>query len=219
MFMVIKRLIDLFGAAAVLLVLSPLLLITMLCIWLEDGLPIFFTQRRAGQGESEFDILKFRSMRINNEPAETMGIVTGSHPLITRTGRFIRRFKIDELPQLFNVLKGEMSLVGPRPTLLAQVRDYDAFERRRLEMKPGMTGWTQVNGSINLPWDERIALDVWYTENWSLLLDFKILLQTVEVVLFGETPNPRVLAEAAAYAQRAKHSPKNSSTNSPKGSR
>ena len=207
--MTFKRLIDLFGAAAVLLVLSPLLLVTMLCIVLEDGLPIFFSQKRAGQGESEFDILKFRSMRVNDEPAETMGVVTVSHPLVTRTGRFIRRFKIDELPQLFNVFKGEMSLVGPRPTLLQQVHDYNAFERRRLEMKPGMTGWTQVNGSINLPWEERIALDVWYTENWSLLLDFKILLQTVGVVLFGETPNPRVLEEAAAYAQRAKRSPEN----------
>ena len=209
MWMTLKRLIDLFGAAAVLLVLSPLLLVTMLCIVLEDGLPIFFSQKRAGQGESEFDILKFRSMRVNDEPAETMGVVTVSHPLVTRTGRFIRRFKIDELPQLYNVLRGEMSLVGPRPTLLQQVHDYNAFERRRLEMKPGMTGWTQVNGSINLPWDERIALDVWYTENWSLLLDFKILLQTVGVVLFGETPNPRVLEEAAAYAQRAKRSPEN----------
>ena len=203
--MTIKRLIDIAGAAAVLLVLSPLLLITIVCIVLEDGFPIFFTQKRAGQGEREFDILKFRSMRVNTENAETMGTVTGSHPLITRTGRFIRRFKIDELPQIINVLKGDLSLVGPRPTLLAQVKGYSDFERRRLKMKPGMTGWAQVNGNINLPWEERIALDVWYVENWSLILDFKILLRTVGVVLFGETPNRHALEEAHAYANRTQN--------------
>ena len=201
---IIKRLIDLVGAASVLLILSPLLLATMICIVLEDGFPIFFTQKRAGQNEKEFDILKFRSMRVNTEAAETMGTVTGTHPLVTRTGRFIRRFKIDELPQIINVLKGDLSLVGPRPTLLAQVKEYSDFERRRMKMKPGMTGWAQVNGNINLPWEERIALDVWYVENWSLILDFKILLRTVGVVLFGETPNPRALEEAHAHANRVK---------------
>ncbi len=185
-----------------LLVLSPLLLATMLCIVLEDGLPIFFTQKRAGQNDKEFDILKFRSMRVNTEAAETMGTVTGSHPLVTRTGRFIRRFKIDELPQIINVLKGDLSLVGPRPTLPAQVKEYSDFERRRLELKPGMTGWAQVNGNINLSWEERIALDIWYVENWSLILDFKILLRTVGVVLFGETPNRHALEEAHAYASQ-----------------
>ncbi len=207
--MIIKRLIDIVGAASVLLVLSPLLLATMLCIVLEDGFPIFFTQKRAGQKEREFDILKFRSMRVNTEAAETMGTVTGSHPLVTRTGRFIRRFKIDELPQIINVLKGDLSLVGPRPTLLAQVKEYSDFERRRLEMKPGMTGWAQVNGNINLSWEERIALDVWYVENWSLILDFKILLRTVGVVLFGETPNPHALEEAHAHASHYANHPKN----------
>ena len=203
--MTIKRTIDIVGAASVLLVLSPLLLATVVCVVLEDGLPIFFTQKRAGQNEREFDILKFRSMRVNTASAETMGTVTGSHPLVTRTGRFIRRFKIDELPQIINVLKGDLSLVGPRPTLLAQVEEYSDFERRRLEMKPGMTGWAQVNGNINLPWEDRIALDVWYVEHWSLVLDFKILLRTVGVVLFGETPNRHALEEATTYATRLKH--------------
>ena len=203
--MTLKRLLDITLAAAVLLALSPLLIATVICIVLEDGLPVFFTQKRAGQNGREFDILKFRSMRVNTEAAETMGTVTGSHPLVTRTGRFIRRFKIDELPQLINVLKGDLSLVGPRPTLLAQVQQYSDFERRRIKMKPGMTGWAQVNGNISLPWEERIALDVWYVENWSLTLDMEILLRTVGVVLFGETPNRRALEEATAYAHKLEH--------------
>ena len=186
--MTIKRLIDIVGAASALLVLSPLLLATMICIVLEDGFPIFFTQKRAGQNEREFDILKFRSMRVNTEAAESMGTVTGTHPLVTRTGRFIRRFKIDELPQIINVLKGDLSLVGPRPTLLAQVKEYSDFERRRMAMKPGMTGWAQVNGSRGPLHDQadvarRVELDVEYIERANLFWDLKIMLITLPVLL------------------------------------
>ena len=173
--LVVKRALDLVVAATALLVLSPLLLLTALLILLEDGRPVFFRQTRAGRHGRPFSILKFRSMTVNDAPVASMGAVTGAHPLVTKVGRVTRRTKIDELPQLLNVLTGDLSLVGPRPTLLEQVAEYDDFERRRLALKPGVTGWAQVCGGIYLPWEERIALDVWYTDNWLLGLDFKIL--------------------------------------------
>ncbi|ADI14393.1 sugar transferase [Truepera radiovictrix] len=201
----VKRLLDVTVALATLLILSPLLLITALLIVLEDGRPIFFRQVRAGQGGKTFSILKFRSMRVNDLPVATMGAVTGEHPLVTRVGRVIRRLKIDELPQLLNVLTGELSLVGPRPTLLEQVAEYDDFEARRLSLKPGVTGWAQVSGGIYLPWEERIALDVWYVDNWSLALDFEILVRTVGVILWGERLNTRALARALEHERALGH--------------
>ena len=196
--LLVKRALDITVAFTTLLLLSPLLLVTALLIVLEDGRPVFFRQNRAGKGGETFSIYKFRSMRVNNAPVATMGAVTGAHPLVTRTGRFIRRTKIDELPQLLNVLTGELSLVGPRPTLLEQIAEYDDFERRRLLLKPGVTGWAQVSGGIYLPWEERIALDVWYVDNWSLGLDFETLVRTVGVILFGEKLNQDALTKALA---------------------
>lgn len=203
--LLVKRLFDLVVAACALLLLSPLLLLTTLLILLEDGQPVFFRQNRAGQGGTPFSIFKFRSMTVNNAPVETMGAVTAAHPLVTRVGRVIRRTKIDELPQLLNVLRGELSLVGPRPTLLGQTEAYDSFERRRLALKPGVTGWAQVSGGIYLPWEERIALDVWYIDNWSLGLDFEVLLRTVGVILQGEKLNGRALSEALEHERLADH--------------
>lgn len=195
----VKRALDVTVAFTTLLLLSPLLLVTALLIVLEDGRPVFFRQNRAGKGGETFSIYKFRSMRVNDAPVATMGAVTSSHPLVTRTGRFIRRTKVDELPQLLNVLTGELSLVGPRPTLLEQIAEYDDFERRRLLLKPGVTGWAQVSGGIYLPWEERIALDVWYVDNWSLGLDFETLVRTVGVILFGEKLNRNALTKALAH--------------------
>ena len=200
--LLVKRALDLAVASAVLLVLSPLLLVTGVLILLEDGRPVFFSQKRAGRGDTAFSIFKFRSMKVNDADVTTMGTVTGAHPLVTRTGRVIRRLKIDELPQLFNVLRGELSLVGPRPTLLEQAALYDAFQKRRLLLQPGITGWAQVNGNIELTWDERIALDVFYVDHWSLGFDLQILLRTAGVVLFGEKPNPHALEEAQTYEHR-----------------
>jgi lipopolysaccharide/colanic/teichoic acid biosynthesis glycosyltransferase len=201
----VKRLFDIVVAFTALLFLSPLMLVTALLIVLEDGRPVFFRQNRAGKGGETFSIFKFRSMRLNNEPVATMGAVTSAHPLVTRVGRVIRRTKIDELPQLLNVLTGDLSLVGPRPTLLEQIAEYDAFEKRRLAFKPGVTGWAQVSGGIYLPWEERIALDVWYTDHWSLALDFEVLLRTVGVILWGEKLNKRALGAALRYERSQGH--------------
>lgn len=201
----VKRLIDLVVASTALLLLSPLLLVTALLIRLEDGTPVFFRQNRSGRGGDPFSIFKFRSMTVNNAPVETMGAVTAAHPLVTKVGRVIRRTKIDELPQLLNVLKGDLSLVGPRPTLLQQIAEYDDFERRRLALKPGVTGWAQVSGGIYLPWEERIALDVWYTDHWSLGLDLEVLVRTVGVILQGEKLNHKALKAALEYERAQGH--------------
>jgi lipopolysaccharide/colanic/teichoic acid biosynthesis glycosyltransferase len=183
-----------------LLLLWPLMLLMAAFIYLEDHGPVFYNQLRTGRGFREFDLRKFRSMRLNNIPVEQIGQVRQDHPFVTRIGRLIRRFKIDELPQLFNVLRGQMSLVGPRPAIPEQALRYNDFERRRLRMRPGMTGWAQVNGNIELSWQERILLDVWYVDHWSLGLDLAILVRTIGVVLRGERPGVNALREAMAYA-------------------
>ena len=197
----LKRLLDLLVASLALLGASPLTLVVAGLIYLEDRGPILFTQKRVGQGLREFRILKFRSMRLHQLPVDEVGQVSGDHPLVTRVGRVIRRLKIDELPQLLNVLAGDLSLVGPRPTVMEQLEQYDEYQKRRLLVKPGLTGWAQVNGNVALSWDERIALDVWYVDNWSFGLDCRILLATVLVIILGEQPNARTLEEALQHAQ------------------
>jgi lipopolysaccharide/colanic/teichoic acid biosynthesis glycosyltransferase len=122
--------------------------------------------------------------------------------MVTPVGRWLRRFKIDELPQLLCVLRGDMTLIGPRPTVLEQVREYTAFQRRRLDVPPGMTGWAQVNGGIEISWPERILLDVWYVDHRSFWLDLKILRRTISVILFGQVPNSTSLQEAIGYAKQ-----------------
>lgn len=139
-------------------------------------------------------------MQVNNLAAVTVGQVRDRHPMVTPVGRWIRRFKIDELPQLLNVLQGEMTLIGPRPTVLEQVAEYTPFQLRRLDIPPGMTGWAQVNGGVNITWPERIYLDVWYIDHRSFWLDLKILSRTTVVIFFGEEPNSRALDDAIAYA-------------------
>lgn len=201
----VKRALDLVVAATALLVLSPLLLLTALLILLEDGRPVFFRQTRAGRGGQPFAIVKFRSMTVNDAPVASMGAVTGAHPLVTKVGRVTRRTKIDELPQLLNVLTGDLSLVGPRPTLMEQTAEYDAFEQRRLSLKPGVTGWAQVCGGIYLPWEERIALDVWYIDAWSLGLDFRVLLRTVGVIVLGERLDHKALKAALEHERSFGH--------------
>jgi lipopolysaccharide/colanic/teichoic acid biosynthesis glycosyltransferase len=170
-----------------------------LAIRLEDRPGILFSQDRLGQDGATIRVSKFRSMRHNDADPTTMGRVDGAHPLVTRTGRVIRRLKLDELPQLLGVARGDLSLVGPRPTLVEHLADYDDFQRRRLTVRPGLTGWAQVNGNTSLSWDERIRLDVWYVDNWSFWLDIKILARTVLSVLVGERRNPAALEEATRH--------------------
>lgn len=183
---IIKRIIDVAGATIVLIITSPILLIAAVAVKLDSPGSVFFIQQRAGRDGELFNIYKFRTMETGAEKKGLKYEVVEDDPRITRVGKFLRRWSIDELPQLFNVLKGEMSLVGPRPTLKYQVDQYDDFQKRRLEVKPGMTGLATVRGRNLISWNERIKHDVWYVDNYSLALDFKIILQTFKVVLKGE---------------------------------
>ena len=198
----LRRLIDILASSVLLLLASPIFLVTALAIRLSDHGPVFYRQTRAGWRGCPFELLKFRSMRVNNLPAVVMGQVGIEHPMVTPVGRWLRRFKIDELPQLLNVLRGEMTLIGPRPTVLEQVKEYTAFQRRRLDVLPGMTGWAQVNGGVEISWPERILLDVWYVDHRSLWLYLKIMWRTITVVLFGEAPDLMSLEEAIRYARQ-----------------
>jgi lipopolysaccharide/colanic/teichoic acid biosynthesis glycosyltransferase len=200
----LRRLLDILLSSTALLVASPLMVITAVAVSLDGG-PVFFKQRRAGRLGSDFEILKFRSMRPHNlTTAELMkihGQITSCHPDVTLVGRWIRRFKVDELPQLVNVIKGEMSIIGPRPTVPEQVKEYTPYELQRLDVRPGLTGWAQVNGGTTLSWPERILLDVWYIAHRSLWLDLRILLKTVWVLIRGEKPNLSALAKAKELAR------------------
>jgi lipopolysaccharide/colanic/teichoic acid biosynthesis glycosyltransferase len=172
-------------AGGLLVVSSPVLLAALVAIRLEShGSPIY-RQRRVGRDGRPFEMLKLRTMVSGAERIGAGLAVNAGDPRITRTGALLRRFSLDELPNLVNVLRGEMAIVGPRPTLQAQVDHYTERQRRRLEVKPGITGWAQVNGRATLPWDERIELDVWYVDNRSLWLDLKILAMTARMLGTG----------------------------------
>jgi lipopolysaccharide/colanic/teichoic acid biosynthesis glycosyltransferase len=173
-----NRAADLALAGGTLLVASPLLALAALAVKLEDRGPVLYRQTRVGKDGSDFELLKLRTMVVG---AETMGAglaVNRGDPRITRSGRLLRKLSLDELPQLWNVVRGEMSLIGPRPTLRYQVEQYDERQRRRLDVKPGITGWAQINGRAALPWADRIELDVWYVEHRSPGLDLRILART-----------------------------------------
>ena len=173
-----NRALDVAGSALGLTVSSPFLAAAALAIKLDDGGPVLYRQRRVGHDGEEFDLLKLRTMVVGAEKQGAGWAVNRGDPRITRAGRLLRRLSLDELPQFWNVLRGDMSLIGPRPTLSYQVEQYTPRQRRRLEVKPGLTGWAQIHGRAALPWDERIELDVWYVENRSAWLDLKILVRT-----------------------------------------
>lgn len=180
-----SRALDLLVASLVLGLAAPLLALAAILIKLESRGPVFYRQRRVGRGGEPFELWKLRTMVPG---AESMGAgiyVVEGDPRITRTGRLLRRFSLDELPNLINVLRGEMAIVGPRPTVQEQVDRYTDRQRRRLEVKPGITGWAQVNGRTSLPWPERIELDVWYVEHRSLRLDLRILARTIRMLATG----------------------------------
>jgi len=166
------------GAGAALVLASPVLSIAALAVKLEDGGPVLYRQRRVGKDGGEFELLKLRTMVVDAERQGAGHAVDRGDPRITRSGRVLRRLSVDELPQLWNVLRGEMSLIGPRPTLRYQVERYTERQRRRLEVKPGLTGWAQIHGRASVPWDDRIDLDVWYVEHRSPWVDLKILART-----------------------------------------
>ncbi len=179
----LKRFFDVVVSAAGLTLLTIPFALISLAIKLDDGGPVFYRQVRAGKDGKPFHIWKFRTMVVGAEQ-QGLGLnVAKDDPRITRVGRFLRNFGLDELPQLINVLLGEMSLVGPRPTLPYQVQHYNEHQRKRLKMKPGITSLAVVSGRNALSWQERIELDIQYVENWSLWLDLKILLKTPWVVL------------------------------------
>ena len=180
-----NRVLDAAAAGAGLALTSPVLAVAALAIKLEDGGPILYRQRRVGYQGRDFDLLKLRTMVVGAERQGAGFAVDRGDPRITRIGRLLRRLSLDELPQLWNVLRGDMSLIGPRPTLRYQVEQYTPRQRRRLDVKPGLTGWAQVNGRTKLPWDERIELDVWYVEHRTPWLDLKILLRTPLALVTG----------------------------------
>jgi lipopolysaccharide/colanic/teichoic acid biosynthesis glycosyltransferase len=180
---VTKRALDVLGATVGLTLSAPLLLASAIAVRLEDHGPVCFCQERVGQDGRPFQVLKLRTMVVDAHTQGAGYAVDKGDSRITRVGSLLRKTSLDELPQLWNVLRGEMSLVGPRPTLAYQVEKYSERQRRRLEVKPGLTGWAQVNGRASLSWPERIELDVWYVEHRSLALDLRILLRTVSVLL------------------------------------
>jgi lipopolysaccharide/colanic/teichoic acid biosynthesis glycosyltransferase len=173
-----KRALDLVLATGVGIVVSPVLAGIAAAVKLETRGPVFFRQERIGRYGRPFQILKFRTLAGEAPRAPRDFIVLPADTRITKVGAFLRRWSLDELPQLWNVLKGDMSIVGPRPTLRYQVEQYDDFQRRRLEVPPGVTGWAQVNGRNALSWPQRIDHDVWYVDHRSFWLDLKILLRT-----------------------------------------
>jgi lipopolysaccharide/colanic/teichoic acid biosynthesis glycosyltransferase len=182
---VIRRALDVVLAGLALLLSAPVLLAAMVAIRLETPGGALYRQRRAGKDGEAFDLLKLRTMVDGAEHIGAGLAVNANDSRITRVGGVLRRASLDELPNLINVLRGEMSIIGPRPTLPVQVQQYSGRQRRRLEVKPGITGWAQVNGRASLPWAERIELDLFYVEHRSLALDLRILARTPALVLGG----------------------------------
>ena len=180
-----NRSLDTVGAALGLAVTSPLLAAAAVAIKLEDGGPVLFRQTRVGRDGTDFELLKLRTMVVGAERKGAGYAVDRGDSRITKVGRILRKTSLDELPQLWNVVRGDMSLIGPRPTLRYQVEKYTERQRKRLEVRPGLTGWAQVHGRATLPWDDRIELDVWYVEHRSPRVDLKILLRTPLALLGG----------------------------------
>jgi lipopolysaccharide/colanic/teichoic acid biosynthesis glycosyltransferase len=182
----LNRALDVVVSGAGLALTSPLIGLAALAIKLEDGGPVFYRQARVGRDGEDFELFKLRTMVVGAEGLGAGWAVDQGDLRITRVGRLLRRTSIDELPQLWNIVRGEMSLIGPRPTLRYQVERYTERQRRRLSIRPGLTGWAQIHGRATLSWDERIELDVWYVDHRSPRVDLKILLRT-PAALFGGT--------------------------------
>jgi lipopolysaccharide/colanic/teichoic acid biosynthesis glycosyltransferase len=182
---VIRRALDIVVSSLALALSAPVLALAMLAVRLETPGPVIYSQRRSGRDGRPFEVLKLRTMVDGAEHIGAGLAIDADDPRVTRVGTFLRRTSLDELPNLVNVLRGDMSLIGPRPTLPVQVAQYSERQRGRLAIRPGITGWAQVNGRASLPWAERIELDLYYIEHRSLALDLKILRRTVAMVLGG----------------------------------
>ncbi len=181
-----NRSVDVILAGAGLVLGSPLLAAAAVAIKLEDRGPVLYRQTRVGKDGRDFELLKLRTMVVGAETRGAGYAVNAGDSRVTRIGRLLRRTSLDELPQLWNVLRGDMSVIGPRPTLRYQVEQYTERQRRRLEVLPGLTGWAQIHGRATLSWEERIELDVWYVDHRSALVDLLILVRT-PLALFGGT--------------------------------
>ena len=182
-----KRIIDLIISIILILVLSPLFIVVFILLTFINKGKVFFLQTRPGYNEIPFTIIKFRTM---NEKKDENNNLLPDNQRLTKFGKIIRKTSIDELPQLFNVIKGNLSLIGPRPLLMEYLPLYSKVQARRYDVKPGITGWAQVNGRNAITWKEKFEYDVWYVDNISLLLDLKIIFLTVIKVLIGEGINP-----------------------------
>jgi lipopolysaccharide/colanic/teichoic acid biosynthesis glycosyltransferase len=179
------RAFDILVAAVALAILSPVLLVAAIAIKLSSRGPVVYRQRRVGLGGREFEMWKLRTMVAGSDPVGVGTVVHRDDPRVTGPGRLLRRTSLDEIPNHVNVLRGEMAIVGPRPTIKAQVDDYTPHQRRRHDVLPGITGWAQVQGRAGIPWEERIELDVWYVEHRSFALDVRILAKTLWLVMTG----------------------------------
>jgi lipopolysaccharide/colanic/teichoic acid biosynthesis glycosyltransferase len=181
----LPRAFDLLVASTGLVLASPFLLAAMAAIKLDSPGPAIYRQRRIGRDGKPFDLYKLRTMQVGADPVGVGTPVLEGDPRVTRMGRLLRRLSLDETLNLVNVLRGEMAIVGPRPTIPPQVELYTPRQRRRLDVKPGLTGWAQINGRAGIPWEERIELDVWYVENRSPALDMRILARTARLLVTG----------------------------------
>jgi len=179
----IKRIFDVFFALIAVVLLSPVFIVVSILIIVSDGFPVFFTQVRPGKEGAPFKLYKFRTMKeVRNKKIN----ISADSDRITKLGKFLRRTSLDELPELFNVLEGKMSIVGPRPLLLQYLERYSDEQARRHEVLPGITGWAQINGRNAISWEEKFRLDVWYVDHWTFCLDIRIILQTTWKVIKGE---------------------------------
>ena len=179
----IKRTIDIIFSLAVLLILAPVLLITAVIIRAKLGSPVLFRQQRPGLGGRPFRLIKFRTM---TDQRDSTGNLLPDESRLPAFGRFLRSTSLDELPELFNVLKGDMSIIGPRPLMMKYLGRYTPEQARRHDVKPGITGWAQVNGRNAISWEDKFKLDVWYVDNWTLWLDLVILLKTIAAIFKRE---------------------------------
>jgi lipopolysaccharide/colanic/teichoic acid biosynthesis glycosyltransferase len=206
LYLVIRRALDIAVSLALMTLLLPIWIVTTIAVKLTSPGPLLFSQTRGGYKGRPFIAYKFRTMRADHvhDPRE---IVPLGHGNITPLGRFLRRSKIDETPQLWNILRGDMSIIGPRPTIMDQVVRYDAFERRRLDVRPGLTGLAQVNSNATMSWPERIKYDVYYVDHFGPLMDAWIVIKTVAVVILGEQRFSRTF-EQSPYGRSATASPK-----------
>lgn len=179
------RIFDIVVAALALTILSPVLLAAALAIKLGSRGPVIYRQRRVGRGGREFELLKLRTMVQGSDPVGIGTAVGRDDPRVTGAGHLLRRTSLDELPNLVNVLRGEMAIVGPRPTIPAQVKDYTPHQKRRHEVRPGLTGWAQVQGRAGIPWEDRIELDIEYVDRRSAALDLRILARSIRLIATG----------------------------------